>query len=157
MATKTTPPEPTEIQKICNGFFINSITMSDAETGEIIWASDDCQCFLNSEKELKAYIPSKLLKCRSIAREVNFSSKESIRKLRLEQSIIFDGIETEIFEFRFGFVIPGSTNTWQQTIDAEDPDKMFTAEQLTGKLMVLTEFFDGETFICSSKIRIFYV
>lgn len=32
--------------------------------------------------------------------------------------------------FQFGFVIPGSTNSWQQIIEAADPDKMLPAEQL---------------------------
>ena len=145
------------IKKIQEGFSINLITMSDGETGEIIWRSDDCQNFFNSNKELKAYIPSKILQCRSVAREVNFSSKETIKKLRLEQSIIYDDLETEFFEFKFGFVIPGSTNTWQQTIDADEPEKMMSAEVLSGHLVVQTRFFDGDNFLCSSSIRIFYI
>ena len=38
-------------------------------------------------------------------------------------------IVTEFF-FVFGFVIPGSTNTWQQVIEAASPDKMLPAEAL---------------------------
>jgi len=157
MSTSTnTVLDPQLIKKIQEGFSINSITMSDGDTGEIIWKTDDCQSYLNSSKELKAYISSKLLKCRSVAREVNFSSKEVIKKLRLEQCIIFDDVETEFFEFKFGFVIPGSTNTWQQTIDADDPEKMMAPEILSGHLVVSTKFFDGDNYLCSSNIRIFY-
>ena len=87
---------------------------------------------------------------------MNFSSKEVIKKLRLEQCIIFDDVETEFFEFKFGFVIPGSTNTWQQTIDADDPEKMMAPEILSGHLVVSTKFFDGDNYLCSSNIRIFY-
>lgn len=32
--------------------------------------------------------------------------------------------------FQFGFVIPGSTNSWQQIIEAADADKMLPAEEL---------------------------
>ena len=158
MATKqTTDMNSDLIKKMHDGFLINSITMSDGESGEIIWSSNDCQSFLKSTKEIKASIPSKILQCRSFAREVNFSSKEAIKKLRLEQSVIFDDLETEFFEFKFGFVIPGSTNTWQQTIDSDEPENMMTADVLSGHLVVVTKFFDGDTFLCSSKIRIFYI
>lgn len=157
MSTSTHVLDSSVVKKIQEGFAINCITMSDGDTGEKIWYTDDCQNFLNASKELKAYIPSKILKCRSVAREVNFSSKEAIKKLRLEQSIIFDDVETEFFEFKFGFVIPGSTNTWQQTIDADEPEKMMAAEILSGHLVVLTKFYDGDNFLCSSSIRIFYI
>lgn len=158
MSTSTAPmPDPQVLKTIQNGFTINKITMSDGDTGEIIWMTDDCVNYLNSNKELKAYIPGKLLKCRSVAREVNFSSKEAIKKLRVEQSIIFDDVESEFFEFKFGFVIPGSTNSWQQTIDADEPEKMMAPEILSGHLVVLTKFFDGDIFICQSSIRIYYI
>lgn len=150
-------PDNEQIQKIQDGFSINSITMSDGDTGEIIWQTDDCRNYLNAQKELKAYIPKKILKCRSVAREVNFSSKEMIRKLRVEQTIIYEGLESEFFEFFFGFVIPGSTNTWQQTIDSDEPEKMISPDLLSGKLYVLTKFYDGDTFLCSSSIRIYYI
>jgi hypothetical protein len=32
--------------------------------------------------------------------------------------------------FQFGFVIPGSTNSWQQIIEAAPPDKMLPASML---------------------------
>ena len=32
--------------------------------------------------------------------------------------------------FNFGFVIPGSTNTWQSTIEAADTNKMIPANLL---------------------------
>jgi hypothetical protein len=34
------------------------------------------------------------------------------------------------WRFDFGFVIPGSTNSWQQSIQAADPHKMMTADML---------------------------
>lgn len=119
--------------KIQTGFVINSVKMGDADTGEIIWSSSDCKAFLNSKEEIIANIPSKILKCRCVAREVNFSSAEIIDKLRLTQTILFNDVATEFFEFKFGFVIPGSTNTWQQTIDAVDPSEMMPASALSGK------------------------
>ena len=60
-----------------------------------------------------------------------------------------------MFEFPFGFVIPGSTNTWEQIMKV-DPNP-YPAELLSGNLVVITEFYDGERLISKSKIRIFYI
>jgi retinal rod rhodopsin-sensitive cGMP 3',5'-cyclic phosphodiesterase subunit delta len=59
--------------------------------------------------------------------------------------------------FRFGLVIPGSVNTWQQTIDAAPPEDMLSAAELSGNVVFETSFFDGEEFICKNSVRIFYV
>ena len=48
-----------------------------------------------------ADIPKEILKCRSISREINFTSQELINSFRLEQRIYFSGtvIEGTILEF----------------------------------------------------------
>ena len=44
-----------------------------------------------------------------------------MKNFRLEQRVFFQGQCIEEWKFEFGFVIPGSTNSWQQTIEgAED-------------------------------------
>lgn len=35
------------------------------------------------------------------------------------------------WKFRFGFVIPGSTNTWQQTIEAAEDEQMLPADLIS--------------------------
>ena len=42
--------------------------------------------------------------------------------------------------FDFGFVIPNSTNTWQQVIEA-DEGNMIPAEVLSGNVTIETSFF----------------
>jgi hypothetical protein len=49
---------------------------------------------------------------------------------RLVQRIYLHGRCIEEWFFKFGYVIPGSTNTWQQTIYAAPPDKMIPADVL---------------------------
>ena len=39
---------------------------------------------------------------------------------RLEQRVFFQGVCIEEWRFEFGFVIPGSKNTWQQSIEAAE-------------------------------------
>lgn len=44
--------------------------------------------------------------------ELNFSSINVIKQLRLEKHVYLNDQLVEFFEFKFGFVIPGSTNSW---------------------------------------------
>ena len=145
------------LDEIKKGFKINWMNMGDAETSQILWNCENCTNYHDSSEEIIAQIPEKILKCRIASREINFSSIEKIKKLRLVQYIYFNDEITEKFEFKFGFVIPGSTNTWQQTIETVDQKDMLPTKILSGNLVVFTQFFDDERFICSSKIRIFYV
>jgi retinal rod rhodopsin-sensitive cGMP 3',5'-cyclic phosphodiesterase subunit delta len=102
---------------------------------------------------LPAHIPRAILKCSAVSREINFSSAEEITQFRLEQRIFLDGsciegvyaseavahsahfaephsifVFVQEWLFSFGFVIPGSTNSWQQTIESAGPDNMLDPE-----------------------------
>ena len=102
------------------------------------------------------HLPASILQCRAVSREFQFSSREMLNGLRLEQRIFFQGGCMEgatarprpravrphahsrraapprraEWNFQFGFVIPNSTNTWQQTIHAADESKMIPASLL---------------------------
>ena len=76
------------------------------------------------------HLPASILQCRAVSREFQFSSREMLNGLRLEQRIFFQGGCMEEWHFHFGFVIPNSTNTWQQTIHAADESKMIPASLL---------------------------
>jgi len=80
-----------------------------------------------------------------------------MKALRMKQNILFDGDLLEEWCFDFGFVIPGSTNSWEQTIEAAEQSEMIPAETLSGNILIETEFFDGPNLISQSKVRIFYV
>lgn len=41
--------------------------------------------------EHEARVPKKVLKCKSVSREINFTSAEELSNLRLEQKICFKG------------------------------------------------------------------
>ena len=61
-----------------------------------------------------------------------------------------------MWNFDFGFVIPGSTNNWDQTIDAADEDQMIPTEVLSGNMVIETRFKIKETVIYRSKMRVYY-
>lgn len=47
--------------------------------------------FLTNYTYFIARVPKKILKCKAVSREINFSSKKSMDKFRLEQKVIFRG------------------------------------------------------------------
>jgi hypothetical protein len=49
------------------------------------------------EIEHEARVPKKVLKCRAVSREINFSSVEPMEKFRLEQKILFKVISSSYF------------------------------------------------------------
>ena len=103
------------------------MNMSDAHTGEILWEDNQWDDLLH---ERDIHLPRRILQCRAVSREFQFSCVEMLQGLRLEQRIFFRGGLMEEWHFQFGFVIPNSTNTWQQTIEAADESKMLPAHAL---------------------------
>lgn len=61
------------------------------------------------------------------------------------------------WNFQFGFVMPGSTNSWQSVIEAAPEAQMMPASVLTGNIVIETRFFDGDELVSTSRVRIFYV
>ncbi len=142
-------------KKILSGFKINWMKMKDGETNKPIWSSSNWgnEMF---DKEIEENISKDILRCKIVAREINFSSRELIENFRIEQRVYFAGQCIEEWFFKFGFVIPGSTNTWEQSITAASPDQMMKAEVLSGNVTFETSFYSNDLFICKNLVRIFY-
>ena len=128
---------------------IDSMTMRDAMTGELIWETQTVP------NEFVAYIPKKILNCQAVSREIVFSSEDLLKDLSVTQSIRFLNEEIEVWNFKFGFVIPHSRNTWQQQIVA-DPYPI-PSDELTGNLVIISEFKDGENVLLTNEATIHYV
>uniref|UniRef100_A0A7S2V4X0 GMP phosphodiesterase delta subunit domain-containing protein n=1 Tax=Fibrocapsa japonica TaxID=94617 RepID=A0A7S2V4X0_9STRA len=144
-----------QASRIMKGFTINWMNMKDAYSGQIVWESDSWGSEM-FETEMSAYVPSSILNCRAVAREINFSSVDQIKDFNLEQRVYFNGTCIEEWFFRFGFVIPNSTNTWEQIIEAADPENMMDPTILSGNVTIETTFLDGSIFLCKTLVRIFY-
>ncbi|XKL69152.1 hypothetical protein PGB90_006921 [Kerria lacca] len=141
--------------EILSGFQVNWMNIRDAETGIILWQSNEDLSF--PDKEHEARVPKKILKCKAVSREINFSSVEPMEKLRLEQKVLFKGRHLEEWFFEFGFVIPNSTNTWQSIIEAAPESQMMPANILNGNVVIETSFYDDDLLISTSKLRLYYV
>ena len=86
---------------------------------------------------------------------ITFSTKEEIKKLSLAQRMYLHGQLVETLFFEFGFVIPNSTNTWEQIIVA-DEENILPKEVLSGNLICETYFYNNEIPVHKSKYKIFY-
>uniref|UniRef100_A0A1B6KXW7 Probable cGMP 3',5'-cyclic phosphodiesterase subunit delta n=1 Tax=Graphocephala atropunctata TaxID=36148 RepID=A0A1B6KXW7_9HEMI len=140
---------------IVNGFQVNWMNLRDADTGKILWQGNED--LSSPDVEHMARVPKKILKCRAVSREINFSSVEALERFRLEQKILFKGRVMEEWYFEFGFVIPNSTNTWQSLIEAAPESQMMPANVLNGNVIIETKFYDDTTLISTSRVRLFYV
>lgn len=141
---------------VATGIKINYMNMRNSVTNELIWESHNfgSVTFLS---EMEERIPKKILHCPAVTREINFTSKEEINNFKIEQKVFFRGVCIEEWFFKFGFVIPGSTNSWEQTIEAAPPSAMFKAEELSGNVTFETTFLDEKLVLCKNVVRIFYV
>lgn len=142
-------------KEILRGFKLNWMNLRDAETGKILWQGTEDLSVPGVEHE--ARVPKKILKCKAVSRELNFSSAEQMEKFRLEQKVYFKGQCLEEWFFEFGFVIPNSTNTWQSLIEAAPESQMMPASVLTGNVIIETKFFDDDLLVSTSRVRLFYV
>ena len=139
------------------GFRIVSMNMRDGISGSMIWNQDHFEERDMFTNEMVERVPRSILSCRVVSREIVFRSVEPLSNFRLEQRVYFRGSCIEQWLFTFGYVIPGSTNSWQQVIEAAPPDQMLPADQLSGNVTFESSFFDGSTFLGKNLVRIFYV
>ncbi|XP_042272338.1 retinal rod rhodopsin-sensitive cGMP 3',5'-cyclic phosphodiesterase subunit delta isoform X2 [Thunnus maccoyii] len=127
----------------------NWMNLRDAETGKVLWQGTEDLSVPGVEHE--ARVPKKILKCKAVSRELNFSSSEKLEKFRLEQKVFFKGQCLEEWFFEFGFVIPNSTNTWQSLIEAAPESQMMPANVLTGNVIIETKFYDDDLHVSTSR------
>jgi len=66
------------------------------------------------------------------------------------------GSVVEEFGFDFGFVMPNTTNSWEQVIEVDEANVM-PAEVLSGNLVVDTYFCVKGVPFAQQKYRVFYV
>ncbi|CAL8110485.1 unnamed protein product [Orchesella dallaii] len=142
-------------EEILQGFRINWMKLRDSDTGGILWEGNEDLSLPDVVHE--ARVPKTVLQCRAVSREINFSSVEPMEKFRIEQKVLFKGRCIEEWFFEFGFVIPNSTNTWQNLIEAAPESQMMPANILNGNIVIETKFYDEDFLVCTSNVRVFYV
>jgi retinal rod rhodopsin-sensitive cGMP 3',5'-cyclic phosphodiesterase subunit delta len=142
----------TNLQKIQKGFKINSMKMKNAENAKVLWECKEWDISIEKKSES---LPKEILKCKEVVREINFSSVEQIQDLELIQNFYLCDELIESSRFVFGFVIPNSTNSWEQHIEAKQ--EMIPYTVLSGNLVVETLFYSNGHVIFKNDILIYYV
>ena len=108
-----------ELNDLSKGEFrIEAMKMKDAESGTLLWEGFEWD--LNSTEEQKVEFPAAMLACKAIGRELVFYSKKIMHDFSIKQVMSMNGQVVESFGFDFGFVMPNTTNSWEQIIDAEE-------------------------------------
>lgn len=143
-----------ELDRVKSGFKINHLKMKDGDNGIVMW---DTSNFDLDENDKHEDLPKELLDCKVVVREVNFSSIEKIADLELIQNFYLYGELIESARFYFGFVIPNSTNNWEQVVEAKSPEEMLSYEELSGNLVVEILFLTKGELIVRNRIVINYV
>lgn len=133
------------------------MNMRDASTGEMLWEMNSWPSDWHVA-EIQARVPARILQCPVVSRELTFSSVEKVANLRCEHRVYLDGAPDpiEVWDFDFGFVMPGSRNTWQTTVEAAGGEKMLSPTEASGRVTVRTKFTDGDATIVESAVRVFY-
>lgn len=146
---------PSKSEDILLGFKINWMNLRDVSSGKVIWqATED---FTSPDEVHEARVPQRVLRCKSVSREICFSSTHGMDKFRLEQRVFYKDRMMEEWFFEFGLVIPNSTNTWQSLIEAAPEAQMMPAQVLSGNVIIETRFFDDDLLVSTSRVRLFYV
>lgn len=156
----TTTSDNERIRSIIDGFNIISMEMKDSNNpSNILWKSTNEFINLHNQScndTIDIKLPCSILSYKSINRCMTFSSVQLIHKFHIIQHIELYNQLIEQWNFTFGFVIPNSTNTWDNCIEASDSG-VVNAQQLSGNLVINTFFYDDQQLVSNFKIRVFYV
>lgn len=157
-----TEEERIAVAKIRSGFKIVEMTMRNGDTGKVVWSSKDLGASVLFDDDAtkvtaEAHLPASMLSASSVTRSITFSSVQLMRHFFMTQRVYLHGQLLEKHAFDFGFVIPGSTNSWEQEIEAAD-DEVGTLDPalLSGNTTVVTRFYDKGLLLGGFTVRLFY-
>jgi len=143
---------PQKLNKLREGFKINFMKMKNGEDSKVLWECKEWDLKVENKTQ---NLPKEILDCNLVMREINFSSVDAIENLELVQNYYLQGELIESSRFYFGFVIPNSTNNWEQLIEAKED--MIPYQILSGNLNVETIFLSNGHVIFKNNILIYYV
>ena len=125
--------------------------------GRVLWQRRNLDpAALFGGREVEAHLPASTLAASAVTRQFTFASHCAMRHLFMVQRVLLDDAVVEVFDFDFGFVIPGSTNSWEQIVEADVEGGMLPVETLSGRLRVELQFWDKDVFVGSLVVRVWY-
>eukprot|EP00033_Pygsuia_biforma_P003761 GCRY01004120.1.p1 GENE.GCRY01004120.1~~GCRY01004120.1.p1 ORF type:complete len:159 (+),score=22.35 GCRY01004120.1:311-787(+) len=142
---------------IRKGFKLQYVKLFDGHKGSVLWESVEWNNVDVFSSHLEAHVPKKIFKSKVVSREICFSSEKEIKNFNMTQVVTLDDVEIEEWDFDFGFVIPGSVNTWQIKQLAAAKNKRVNYKTASGKIFITTSFYDGEYLIAENRLQVFYI
>ncbi len=115
--------------------------------------------FDDLERGIRYHFPSNFWNMQSIGTTLKFSiGGAPIKKFRMIERHYFKGKLIRSFDFKFGFVIPGSTNQWEAIYPVPKMSKKQREEARTSPWEMQSDsfFFDGDTLIKHNKAEYAY-
>ena len=133
---------------------IEQVAFYDSETGTLLCTVGELGGLTD---EIEVRLIAELLDVSAISREITFTCEDELKSLRLVESVTPSSFPDEaiVRTFDFGYVIPGSINTWSQSYDApavNDPSGTTLAKHAS--LHVKVDFFDGERFLSTKRLHV---
>ena len=128
--------------------------MKDAKNGTTLWENNDWD--MTNDDEKKVEFPKEMLQASELGREIVFYSKKLMQGFSIKQVMTIHDQVIEEFTFDFGFVIPNTTNSWEQIIEVQEGE-VLPAEMLSGNLVVDTYFMVKGITFAHQRYRVFYV
>eukprot|EP01060_Flectonema_neradi_P016519 TRINITY_DN23144_c0_g1_i1.p1 TRINITY_DN23144_c0_g1~~TRINITY_DN23144_c0_g1_i1.p1 ORF type:complete len:150 (+),score=18.86 TRINITY_DN23144_c0_g1_i1:61-510(+) len=136
-----------------HGLVIHRLVFTDEETGRelctIDWSGEDA-----FSEEKQQTLSSEMLQCEAVCRTMTFSSAKELRDTSILQRVLFNGEQIETWSFKFGYVIPNSTNTWASITRAAE--QMIPPQILSGKMVIETTFYDAQEILAVQRTRCFF-
>ena len=109
----------------------------------------------DSLRKINYELSEDFLRLPNISTTLVFSvGQEPLSDFRMIERHYFRDQLIKSFDFEFGFCIPNSTNTWQQTIHAAEENKMLPASLLNGNVIIETAFYDDDFVLVDSHKQI---
>ncbi|KAF0768196.1 retinal rod rhodopsin-sensitive cGMP 3',5'-cyclic phosphodiesterase subunit delta-like [Aphis craccivora] len=139
------------------GFHINWINLVDNDTGEVLWHTNDNYAISgNKFNTITVKIPRKVLDCKALTRTISFTSTHRIDylKMRHRELVSLQCVHEWVSEF--GTVLPDLNETWETTFTHKEGISSSSANCLSGDLVMETSFYNGDKFIGSTKILLYF-
>ncbi|CAH1731768.1 retinal rod rhodopsin-sensitive cGMP 3',5'-cyclic phosphodiesterase subunit delta-like isoform X1 [Aphis gossypii] len=138
------------------GFHINWINLVDNDTGTVLWHTNDNYAVSGNKYMITVTMPKKVLDCRALTRTISFTSMHRIDHLKMRHRELVSLQCVHEWVSDFGIVLPNLNETWETTFINKEGISSSSTNFLSGDLVIETSFYNGDKFIGSTHILLYF-
>ncbi|XP_050062401.1 retinal rod rhodopsin-sensitive cGMP 3',5'-cyclic phosphodiesterase subunit delta-like isoform X2 [Aphis gossypii] len=101
-------------------------------------------------------MPKKVLDCRALTRTISFTSMHRIDHLKMRHRELVSLQCVHEWVSDFGIVLPNLNETWETTFINKEGISSSSTNFLSGDLVIETSFYNGDKFIGSTHILLYF-